>query len=514
MTLHRVMKFSIKSGCDLTNIFFCKMFNEVESDVDTQGVQSYTQKCIWKGKPCIMKTSKHVDFVPELEFNAWTRLKLLNSPDIQCPHFCEIYDKTSSSSGKSEKCLFFREILLRLPNGESGNMSLGDIIFEDCHHPIGLINCVNQTIAAILMMEKVGITHYDLHSDNVMIDNTPFDVHVYINQSEQDPRSGPDIAIFETYGITPVVIDFGISYVPDTELNATSVFTDSGFTTFMNDPLVDTRLLLTTTKKDFIKYLKRKSDLRPTGKPRRNFKSILAVKRYKEQITRALTPLKSSVDKKTGWLKENTFPNIVHNIVTQIKSLKLKRRGGLFHTDNVKWFLELLQHRISVPLKDESLGSEVEVMRHNFTTSFLDFVIEWLPVEHIIRNTKEELFFFKDLVSEIDSIKMKHRYPEIKNIAKLRSCIDALTISLKCEFIKVQKEIKVKREELYSVNSYQTTNELFKRLPRQPVQFKNGMSMLICDMRRDLVTYNQLHLDQKTVDLLNDNVENILGLIK
>ena len=362
------------------------------------------------------------------------------------------------------------------------------------------MNCVSQTIAAILMLEKVGITHYDLHSDNVMISNTPFDVHVYITAG--------DIAMFETYGITPVVIDFGVAYVPDTRLNATTVFTDSGFTTFMNDPLVDTRLLLATAKKDLTKYLKRKSSTRPTGKfrqvnvwPQRHFKSILALKRYKDQLHKMLLPLKTAIDQKTGWLKENTFPHTIHDVIkSEISPLKLNRKGGLFHKDNVKWFLELLQHRINIPLK-----KELNETHRPFKELFLEFVLEWIHVEQIIRNTKEELFFFKDLVRDIEIVKLKHRYPKIKNISRLRTCVDLLSQSFENVFINAQKEIELKRDTLYSCMVYKTTNDLFRRLSRAPIQFKIGMKVLVCDMRGNLVEYHQLTLNEDQVDLLNEN---------
>lgn len=55
---------------------------------EDQGAQRAVFKCAWKDKRAIMKMSKHIDFVLELEEEAWNILKQLN-----CIHFCEVYEK-------------------------------------------------------------------------------------------------------------------------------------------------------------------------------------------------------------------------------------------------------------------------------------------------------------------------------------------------------------------------------------------------------------------------------------
>jgi hypothetical protein len=472
-----------------------------------QGVQSFTQKVIRRGKESVLKISKHVDFVPELEWNAWSALKTLDSPTFRCPHFCEIYEKVTTSPGKPSYCLFFKEISLTLPNKDVRNMSLGDVIFEDLHNPIGVVNCVNQTFAAILMLEKVGITHYDLHSDNIMVSDTPFDVHVYITDS--------NILSLETYGITPVVIDFGVAYVPNNKLNAPTVFTDSGFTTFMSDPLVDPRLLITTVRKDLDKFLKRKSTPKPSQKTQKKLKPLLLLRKYKKAfLDNTFKPMKPLVDQKTGWLKEDTFPNIINDIINVINGIirrEIRPKKGIFHKDNVKWVLELLQHQITLPIKDE-----MNVVSRDFKTIFLDFMSEWIDVEQRIRNTKEEFLFLKDVIREPDLFKLKHRYPSIKNLYRLQSHLYELAKVFENSFIHAKREIEAKRGDIYSALEYKSATDIFNNIPKYHVNYKHGMKVLIVDMRSAQIVYRQLQIEDelqlKQLNERNDSIDSICAL--
>lgn len=475
------------------------------SETDVQGVQSFTRKVTRKGKKSILKISKHVDFVPELEWNAWTVLKTLDSTTFKCPHFCEIYEKVTTSPGSPSYCLFFKEISLTLPNKNVKNMTLGDVVFEDLHNPVGMINCVNQTFATILMLEKVGITHYDLHSDNVMVTNTPFDVHVYI--------TGSNILTLETYGITPVIIDFGVAYVPNSRLNSTTVFTDSGFTSFMYDPLADPRLLITTIRKDFDKFLKTKSIPRPFRKTQKNLKSLLLLRKYKKDFLDTIfKPIKLMVDQKTGWFKENTFPNIISDVIKyEIKPLNIKRKTGIFQKDNIKWILELLQHRINLPIENRDVNMDGN---RDFKSIFLDFMLEWLDVEQRIRNTKEEFLFLKDIIRESDLFKLKHRYPSIKNLYRLQTHLYELANVFEKYFVQAKKDIETKREEIYLNLEYKSATDIFNRIPKYHVNYKNGMKVLVVDMRSDQITYHQLQIDDTTETHLNERNENILNLLK
>ena len=130
----------------------------------SQGSQGTVFRCLWNGIPAIMKMSHHIDVVLELQETAWNRLK-----ELDCIHFFEVLKKIPL------KPLFYNEI-----SSKSHITSLSHVIYEHSYHPNAILNCIRQALAAMVMFERLGITHYDLHSDNVMITDTEYDVHFMI----------------------------------------------------------------------------------------------------------------------------------------------------------------------------------------------------------------------------------------------------------------------------------------------------------------------------------------------
>jgi hypothetical protein len=443
-----------------------------------QGAQGIINKCKWNKQPAVLKMSNNVDFLIELEHDAWSRLKT-----IDCPHFCEIFEKKAISAGQRQYFLVMKEISIGVTNE-----SLGGFIYKNggLHDPSVFINCINQTLAAIIMFEKVGITHYDLHVDNVMITNTPYDVHVYRFESG-------DVAI-KTNGICPVIIDFGISYVAKSQLNATCVFTDSGFTPFMPDPLVDARLLLITAEKELHNMLQLPQTQLKISRSKTFAKNVQFTQTYTRFIKSTFKPL--NLDWNNGWFKNGTFPNIIKNITD---SIDLGKRGGILHNDNLKWMIELLQHEIEVPL----------VRRRNtvpFVEAVRAFEREWISVENAIRNTKEEELFFKDLVMMADtnvlSFKRIHlRYPKIKNLYRVKSTIKAMALALEHILIKNHQKIEAKKKKLYDRLSISTTSDILTSLPKPPIEWTTGMKLLIMTYSKPRI---ECILTSKNVNIINE----------
>ena len=207
-----------------------KITNIEEAD---QGAQGYIKKYVLNDQPVVIKFSNHIDFVLELEEEVWKRLKLLNSI-----HFCKVLTKTSINPGERRYQLVFEEITHYEPKNsislrnqsnigpvkekdnstiiKNKNDSLANLLYDAKHKVVALMNCLNQTLAAIIMYQNLGITHYDLHVDNVMITNTEYDVHVYKLEN--------NILAIKTFGLSPVIIDFGMAYVPNNRYNATCMF--------------------------------------------------------------------------------------------------------------------------------------------------------------------------------------------------------------------------------------------------------------------------------------------------
>lgn len=434
---------------------------------DEQGVQGFVQKCTWDGDdvkvPAIMKMSNFIDFVLELEKDAWDRMKHLD-----CLHFCPVLEMIPLTSGERRYCIFFKEINYASKNGgKRQNDTLANLVYGGKHTPPALYNCTRQALCAITLLEKVGITHYDLHADNIMVGDTPHDVHVY---GSEDP-----VAI-QTFGITPVFIDFGMAFVPGSRFNATSVFSSSGFTTFMNDPLVDARLLLVTIAHDMQHMIDHLG-----GKKRKFQEECIAIEGFIKKAKLMFTPI--NINKKNGWLDDSAFNNVMERVLQLEPRLLRNRKGGMLADDNFKWMIELVQHMVTLPLESEANDHLFNIDRATLPKALLTFALEWIQVEQIIRNTKEEQLFFKDIVmfdfsGPIDhqTVKpLKNRFPKIKNIARILRAtltIGRVYFSL---LLEEKEAVLKKRGALYGKLKVANTHDIIKSIPTLTINYKAGM---------------------------------------
>jgi len=456
-----------------------------------QGVQGIVMKCMWKDEPAVMKMSNHIDFVIELEEEAWNHLKKLN-----CLHFCEVFEKLPIKPGERRYCLFYKEI-----TNNSRNDSLGNLIFEQAHHPNAILNCVRQTLAAIVMFEELGITHYDLHSDNVMVTDTPYDVHVY--------NFGDKIVPIRTYGLAPVIIDFGLAYIPNTRYNASCVFAKDGFTTYIPDPIVDSRLLLMTAVRELKKSVKTMR-----SRTRRIFNSQYkdtcnVIEKFIKKTELIFTSLK--LDRYSGWFKkEDMFPNIIDELMDQLPDVLMDSEKGVFKPDNFDWIIELLQHELTVPVTPYKPNAP------SFGKATCMLAMGWKTfVEPVIRNTHEEQLFFKDLVSiphDADAdvfTTLRHRYPKVKNIKRLRGQVKAMGDAFNNFLYDKTIEAQRIKDAIYAKLPFRTTRDILCALPSMPNVYSEGMTLLVMDPSVP-GTRKEVILDEELASMLNENEQETL----
>ena len=166
-----------------------------------------------------MKSSKSVDYAIESEIQA---LKKLQKTGV-VGHFCKFY---GSDRKRGIPRVFMSHVR---------GLTLLDAI-ERTDNPTKMLGCVNQTLAAIAIMNANGMVHNDLHINNVMITKTKADVVSY------DFGKGKKIEI-ATNGYSPVIIDFGFASVKDGRMYSAMYATDRGYYPFdcedkTNDPNV------------------------------------------------------------------------------------------------------------------------------------------------------------------------------------------------------------------------------------------------------------------------------------
>jgi hypothetical protein len=449
---------------------------------EEQGSQGYVCKCTWEDSPAVAKSSNHVDFVLDLEETAAKTLD-----ELDCVHFCKMLERRTFSN--SSDILIFEEIF----HSDDKNDSLANLIYQENHHPKAILNCVRQTLAAIVMFEKLGITHYDLHADNVMITDATHDIHVYDFGKDR-------IVPIQTNGITPVVIDFGMSHVPRSKFGATCAFVHQGFTPFTNDPLVDSRLLLKTVSRDLRRMVK---GFRSKTKSVFNSKykeSCLVVEQFAKKIDLIFKSLK--LEHHSGWFPEHTFEDIPKDLTSRIP---FKTKKGIFKKENFSWVLELVQHELVVPVeKIEDAPS--------FEHAVAGLALLWKKfVEPVIRNTHEEQIFLKDLVNTNTNsgyVRLRHRYPKIKNMVRLKKCVKDLANSFGNYVFEANVRISEKKRGLYSKIPYQNTFAILNALPKMPISYVQGMTVLVMNDCGN----SEFKLNEEMIDILKSTESDSLAM--
>lgn len=427
-----------------------------------QGIQGYVKKVVLHINKCpvscVAKKSRFVDFVIELEYNAWCKLKWL-----KCVHFCPIFSYSPTQ-------IIMKEIT-HMYNGNAVQNTMGDIIGLSMFPPEALYNCIIQALHAIVILQECSITHYDLHCDNIMIGNTPYDIHVYDNYGHYET--------VETFGIVPVIIDFGMSYVEGSEFNATIASNSNGFTTYMFDHLIDARLLLMTARKD----VKNAQDV-----PDAIFTQFINQVEFLFKTNSGL--------KNNGWFRQNTFFDLNKYLLKLYPDVLNKKTRGVLTVKNYIWFIELFKHCIVLPLnhqdnnclktKHEDSADHVDIY---FMLAVLDFSQEWDRVENILKNTRKEQEFLKTCIASAAKIfrasnqsqlflntvlKLRRKWPTIKNFLRLFRCIHNITKNYFDIINRVMIKTSNKKRVIYHDLKMK---DIVNSFSRQNTSFKQGMTL-------------------------------------
>ena len=185
----------------------------------------------------------------------------LNSLRDYCPHFVKMFGKTTvpvTANFKKAKNPFapnpdFKMIttdMLIIQHLE-GCKKFFKYIKNDMCSTIELLAIVKQTLlASAIAHQKVKFTHYDMHSDNILIKECdPNSVFLYIVNDE--------FHLVPTYGRYPVIIDFGFSFSKSAEnhqMNCSLAHTKYGFVQCKEDSYTDAKLFLLSVSTEINKY--------------------------------------------------------------------------------------------------------------------------------------------------------------------------------------------------------------------------------------------------------------------
>jgi hypothetical protein len=234
---------------------------------------------------------------------------------------------------------------------------------------------IKQVLCATqIAQQECKFTHYDLHSNNVLIkecDPNTFFLYV-LNEENQ--------YLIPSYGYYPVIIDFGFSYSGACEkspLHGALAHTDVGFMSSTFDELADPRLFLVSVSFEMDAY--RKSHVS------RDFKHLV------RGMFKGL-----QIDWDCGWDKGDDIP--ASDYVSYM--LEDDMNQSPFFAESGHYCVDLLQGLIDLPLRKRSY----EDISENFNIFYKEFEI----IEELFGSNFYLLYMFKRLIDFAQTY--KHEY--------------------------------------------------------------------------------------------------------
>ena len=197
-----------------------------------------------QGNEVAFKVSQYSNYLTEHEYAVMNRLEHIS----YCQNFCKpVCLEYKDVEPKFEKKADPFKIISKYPIKK--NVLFEEFIKGDklCKHiskktnTSVIISAIKQVLSAISISQKMNFTHYDLHSDNVIMRKCdPDTVFLYVLDKD-------NIVLVPSMGYIPVIIDYGFSYIDalDDEYMSSSLgHTDIGFTSDRFNWISDPKLFL------------------------------------------------------------------------------------------------------------------------------------------------------------------------------------------------------------------------------------------------------------------------------
>ena len=342
----------------------------------------------------VFKISKYLDFVIQ---NEGIVMEKTNEMRKYIPHFCcsfGYFNVPISSYYYAEKTNPFakEEIYVDVLITEyiQDSITFCKILSECTYEEI--ISILKQSLLALyISQEKMKFTHYDLHTDNILIRKCEKNaLYVYILTPEH-------IYLIETFGNCPVIIDFGFSYADhciDKPLCNTLNHTNVGYLSTLADSVVDSRLLLVNIGSEIL-----------------DEKDRPEIKDLSEKIFKNCKYMNWS----TGWddrEDDESGLDEVLNILDEESSIssdekKTPSKTPSIFTNHLESFLGIVQYLITLPLKKKH-------STHKNIKKYYENVKAILqPIEKEIGDELIMLYIIQQIVMSISKYKKEFlRNPE------------------------------------------------------------------------------------------------------
>jgi hypothetical protein len=352
------------------------------------GKQGITGLLKSKKSPCsriVFKVSQNFDFLVEHEYKIMT---ILSELEEYCPHFCispEIIVNPVESKLKQHKNPFdivtkpiYKFVLLE---DFIQGPKLGSYI--DSQKSLSVVlSAIKQTMMGIAMSHDLGFTHYDLHTDNIILNRcNKNNVSLYVFDEDH-------VYTVPTNGYCPKVIDYGFSYadaLDGTQLSTSFFHTDIGYTNDRFDWMVDAKLFLISVSYQISNVFVHSNNS----------------KKFKNCIRNMFGEL--SVDLECGW-DDYDGQSILDDLIEEldqgcrIDSFLFKK-----HTSDS---LEIVQAMIDLPL--QPMQDDDLIISYNL------FLKEFKRIEDKVENTVHLFYILRAIIESARRIKDEYKNKETR----------------------------------------------------------------------------------------------------
>jgi len=338
----------------------------------------------------VFKLSQYTNY---LAYNELLVMQGLKEVSKYCPHFLRgigiikakvepKYRKIENPFDIKSKYPIEKELLL-CEFLDKSEKFYNYIKSEKIHEDV-LYSIVKQVLMAICIAQKeTRFTHYDLHSNNVMVRKCNKDLVFLYKLDDENQFCVPSL------GYIHKIIDYGFSYIKDMEdgpLYSSLCHTDVGFISDRFDWVSDPKLFLVTVS-DEIK------DMRRTKKS----------KKFRRIVKNIFSPLK--IDWDSGW--DNTEKKGAVDYVAEL--LESYNTSSRLFEDCDYYCLDLFQSLIILPLEPQDYS--------NIRTSYETFLSEWIKIENEISNEFYNLYILKELVDVARTVRPEYLQTETREFA-------------------------------------------------------------------------------------------------
>jgi len=332
-------------------------------------------------KKYVYKISQYLNFLADQEHSV---MEGLNTIREYCPHYCKTFGKFKvkvTSNFRTEDNPFDLDSssdhittdVLLMENIENSR-KFYRYIKNDSITPDIIMSIVKQTLLADMIAgEHLKFSHYDIHSNNIMVKKCPVNsVFLYILDENRT-------YLVPTYGYYPVIIDFGFSFNKNCEnkpLYGALAHTDIGFIPSVYDQFSDGKLFLSSVSNEMAKY--KKSDVSTT------FRHLI------EKIYG-----KCEIDLECGWDDREDSVSISDQL---LKKMSTQFRRSKFFKNQGHHIVDLLQTLVDLPLTPRKTDDNLDDLAGLLITEFI-------KIEREIGSDFYNMYILKNIVESAATLK-------------------------------------------------------------------------------------------------------------